>query len=572
MTTYFKKRAARVSAAEYQHGHIERYSEVPHFESVLTHGPTPELRLQDNLRQSMLAGVTHGQHFYVISIQREQGTAPWFHLIEQAKSLGYTFSGFFTCDADVMATLLQRYNTNDSGAAQRKHHADNQAIMDRVVGESELIGWFRQLVRMCLDMGATDIHIETRGHVSVVRIRRDGIMREVKEYPADICTQAIAACYTLLAEERSRSEVAFNINSVQSAMIPMAVGDRNVSLRYQSHPSVGGYEVIVRILNTGSHTNNASPTLEKLGYTEDQVDVLLKALASSVGGVFIAGVTGSGKTTTLSAMLSRLAREGSRKIISIEDPVEYIVPGVSHLSVQRSLSVSQGSATDNPFSASMLAFLRMDPDIGMFGEIRDAVSGQMAYTAIQTGHKLLTTVHATSALGIVARLTSPQIGLLRHDICVPDFFSALVYQALVPLNCPHCKVPATSVMRADQLRLYETLFDVDPGAMFCASENGCPLCCPNDIKRNTGGHNGIRGMKVSAEVVTPHVDMLELLRQHEDIKARQLWRAQQGPRFDEPALQGKPCWAHTLYDVTRGLVDPYFFEHIHGHPSQLLQR
>jgi general secretion pathway protein E len=563
--------ATRVSSAQNSHGHIRRFSEVPHLEVVLSHGPNSVLKLLDDKQQSMLAGVMQGRHFCVISLQREQGSPAWFHLIEQGKEAGYTFAGFYTCDDDVMATLLQRFNGSTTADQRRKQTEGNQAVFDRVVGESEQIHWFRQLVKACLDLQATDIHIETRGHVADVRIRRDGILRQIKEYPADICTQAIAACYTLLAEERSRSEVAFNVNSVQSAMIPMSVGDRQVSLRYQSHPSVGGYEVVIRILKTDSHASNTSLTLESLGYTSDQIDLLVKALASSVGGVFVAGVTGSGKTTTLSAMLSRLAREGSRKIIAIEDPVEYIVPGVSHLSIQRSMMASQGTVSDNPFYASMMAFLRMDPDIGMFGEIRDAISGQMAYTAIQTGHKLLTTVHATSALGVVARLASPQIGLLRNDVCVPDFFSALVYQALVPLNCKACMVPATSVMDTGHLKLYEQLFQIDPDHMNCASAEGCPKCLPDGMKKNPAGHNGIRGMKVSAEVITPDIELLELLRRNEDLRARDVWRSHRTHAFTEPVMRGKPSWAHSLYDVSKGIVDPYFFEHVYGHPSQLVQ-
>jgi len=571
MNAPVRLQAPRVSAAQNSLGHIQRFSEVPDFETVLTHGVEPELSLREEKKHSMMAVSLHGNSFCIISMRREQGTPVWFHLIEQGKREGYTFAGYYTCDSDVLSSLLQRYA--DAGAEdRRKRNEGNQAVIEQVVGGSDQINWFRHLVKLCMDLGTTDMHIETRGAASKVRIRRDGVMREIREYPSDICTAALAAWYTLAAEERSRSEVAFNVHSVQSAMIPLVIDGRSVSLRYQSHPAVSGYDVVIRILKTDSHTSSTPPTLELLGYTQDQVDVLLKALASSNGGIFIAGITGSGKTTTLSAMLSRLAREGTRKIISIEDPVEYIVPGVSHLSIQRSLAGGLGTAADNPFTASMMAFLRMDPDIGMFGEIRDSISAQMAYTAIQTGHKLLTTVHATSALGIVARLTSPQVGLLRQDICVPEFFSALVYQALVPKNCPECKAPAKDVLTADHLNLYEQLFEIDPTTMYCASENGCSNCCPPDMKQNEGGHNGIKGMKVSAEVVKPEVGLLDLLRHNEDVKAHEYWRRMQTHRFDQPQMRGKPSWAHTLYDVTCGVVDPYYFEHVYGHPSQLMGR
>lgn len=563
----------RVSATKNSLGHLQRLSEVPKFHNVISRGSGAVIRLREDKQKLLAVLQTHDEKFYVLSVRTERGSALWFHVIEQAKRLKLDFAGYFTCEPSVMEAILQHDGSEDS-QTERKLQESNKAVIASVVGGSEQIAWFKQLVELCMDMGATDMHIEVREAVASVRIRRDGVMREIREYFSDLCTQAIGATYTLIAEERSRSEVAFNVNSAQSAMIPMVIKSGQVNLRYQSYPAVGGYDVVIRILKTDSHQKDNAPTLEKLGYTPDQVDLLLKALASSSGGLFIAGVTGSGKTTTLSAMLARLSADGNRKIISIEDPVEYVVPGGSHLSVQRSLASGQGPATAqaNPFSASMMAFLRMDPDIGMFGEIRDAVSGQMAYTAIQTGHKLLTTVHATSALGIVARLTSPQIGLLRSDICAPEFFSALVYQTLVPTNCIQCAVPAIQAMTVEHLMMYEQIFEIDVKTIQCASQDGCSVCCPPGIKKNDKGHNGIKGMKVSAEVITPDVSLLDLLRHNEDLKAFDHWRRTQSHRFDQPQMRGKPSWAHTVYDITCGKVDPYYFEHVYGYPNQLLNR
>ena len=552
-------------------GHIRQFTEVPKFTMVLSHGKKPALQISADKQNTTMVVVTGNKRFFVISLAREQGTPFWFHLIEQAKRLGYTFDGAYSCEPDVLSMLIREHRDADASSTRKQTQQDKE-VFDSIIAGSEQIEWFRQQIKLCMELGATDIHVEVVGDLASLRIRRDGVMRLIRQYPASLCTKALAAYYTLLAEERSRSEVAFNVHSIQSAMIPLVIDGRSISLRYQSHPSVGGYQVVIRILKTDQSTNTKPLDLETLGYTPDQIDTLFEALGSSAGGVFIAGITGSGKTTTLSAMLTRLAKEGNRKIISIEDPVEYVVPGVSHLSIQRSAQGSQGTATENPFSASMMAFLRMDPDIGMFGEIRDSVSGGMAYTAIQTGHKLLTTVHATSALGIVARLTSPQIGLQRSDICTPEFFSALVYQSLVPLNCPHCKVPAIGVLSSEQLGQYEKLFGLNPEALRCASTEGCPYCCPPGLEKSKGGHNGIKGMKVSAEVVVPDNDLWDLMRRNEDLKARDHWRRQQTTRYDQSAMTGKPSWGHTLYDISCGLVDPYYFEHIYGPPNQLAKR
>ncbi len=552
-------------------GHIREFTDVPKFSTVLSHGARPQIQLHADKRNSIFVVATQNKSFYVLSLLREQGTPMWFHVVDQAKRGGFSFAGSYICEAEVLSILVREHSDSDIGSARQLKQQDKE-VFDSIIAGSGLIEWFRQQISACMELGATDIHIEVRGDLATMRIRRDGIMRLIRQYPASLCTKALAAYYTLLAEERSRSEVAFNVLSIQSAMIPLVINGKGISLRYQSHPSVGGYEVVIRILKTDQSESSKPLDLAQLGYTLDQVETLNEALGSASGGIFIAGITGSGKTTTLSAMLTRLARESNRKIVAIEDPVEYIVPGVSHLSIQRSAQGSQGSATENPFSASMMAFLRMDPDIGMFGEIRDSVSGGMAYTAIQTGHKLLTTVHATSALGIVARLASPQIALQRNDICTPEFFSALVYQSLVPLNCPHCKVPAKQVMSVQQLDQYERLFGLNPETICCASAEGCPHCCPPEMSNSKDGHNGIKGMKVSAEVLVPDNELWGLMRRSEDLKAREHWRAGQTSRYDQSQMTGKPSWAHTLYDISCGLVDPYYFEHIYGLPSQLAKR
>ncbi len=552
-------------------GHIREYADAPKFSIVLSHGKKSLLKLNADKQNTIFIVAREDKHFNVISLEREQGSPIWHYLIEQARRNDFIYDGSYSCDPDVLLMLIKDSISSESNSLVKQKQLDKE-VFDRMIAGSEQIEWFKLQIKMCMDMGATDIHVEVRGELASIRIRRDGIMRLIRQYPAEICTSALSAYYTLLAEERSRSEVAFNVNSIQTAMIPLVVDGRSISLRYQSHPSVGGYEVVMRILKTDQNANSKPLELSQLGYTADQIETLYEALGSAAGGVFIAGITGSGKTTTLSAMLTRLAREGNRKIISIEDPVEYIVPGVSHLSIQRSAQNSQGSITENPFSASMMAFLRMDPDIGMFGEIRDSISGSMAYTAIQTGHKLLTTVHATSALGIVSRLCSPQIGLQRADICTPEFFSALVYQSLVPLNCEHCKVPASEVMSFEHLEQYSKLFELDPSLFYSASTEGCSHCCPSDMKKSRDGHNGIKGMKVSAEVVVPDSTLWNLLRHNEDIKAREYWRSQQNEHFSNSIMNGKPSWGHTLYDMSVGLVDPYYFEHIYGKPSQLGKR
>ena len=304
-----------------------------------------------------------------------------------------------------------------------------------------------------------------------------------------------------------------------------------------------------------------------------------EALASAWGGVFVAGVTGSGKTTTLNALMTMLARDGSRKLFTIEDPVEYETPGVSHLSIQR--GAAGGAA---PFHGARLAFLRMDPDVGLFGEIRDGLSASMAQAAIQTGHKILSTVHATSALGIVGRLSSRLLGLAREDLCDPEFLSALVYQVLMPINCEHCKRPAAAVMGADALQTFQAGFGLDPVKIYCASAQGCTHCRRPGIDYGEGllpgpgragladdAHDGTAGVKVGAEVIVPDLRLLDLLRQGRDAEARRHWRRRRRAPFTDADMDGKDAWGHVLYDVALGRVDPFHFERTFGSAALLAQ-
>lgn len=178
-------------------------------------------------------------------------------------------------------------------------------------------------------------------------------------------------------------------------------------------------------------------------------------------------------------------------------------------------------------------------------------------------------MHATSALGIISRLSSEGIGLKRQDLCSPEFISALVYQVLVPINCPHCKVPARAVMRPDELQVYATAFGLDLDTLYCASDSGCIHCRKPGIDYSTSERNGTSGVKVGAEIMVPDNRMLEMLTAGRDMEARRHWRARQSESFTSPNMDGKEAWGHVLYDVSEGIVDPYYFERTFGSATLL---
>ncbi|ANH67202.1 GspE/PulE family protein [Mitsuaria sp. 7] len=605
--------------------HIDDPARLPPFERVLSGAadallavPRADLLPVASHKQDRLAALAlDGGRFLVVSAADEVHRPDWYRLVQAGKASGLTYAGHLTASPAVFAALLDGaatpgnaprlpsaasapLETQPAPTADERHAAETARDIDAMVAGSSPLEWFRAIVQRCRLAGASDLHIELRGPVALARVRLDGRMRVLGRHPARTAVDGLSAAYTMLAEERSRSEVAFNGSVPQAAMIPLELPGLRLTLRYQSHPAVGGMDVVIRLLRaSGSgQAGQSGPAgtrdagrgrpaaLEPLGFTPWQAGHLREALASAWGGVFVAGVTGSGKTTTLNAMMTMLARDGSRKLFTIEDPVEYETPGVSHLSIQRGAA---GGA--DPFHGAMLAFLRMDPDVGLFGEIRDGLSAAMAQAAIQTGHKILSTVHATSALGIVGRLSSRLLGLAREDLCDPEFLSAMVYQVLMPINCEHCKRPAAAVLGADALQTFRTGFGLDPDKIYCARAHGCTHCrrpgidygdsmFPDNPLASDGPrsgaeapdvHDGTAGVKVGAEVIVPDLRLLDLLRQGRDAEARRHWRRRRTAPFTDPDMDGKDAWGHVLYDVAHGRVDPYHFERTFGSAALLAQ-
>ena len=540
--------------------HYSNFKDLPSYTSLLTHGVGAAIALSED-KERQLAALGKNGSFLLLSTPEERHSVTWYHVITTLKTKGYKFKGQATVTSEIIDLLLYDQDHQDTEAA--KQSEQDATVVQNILAESVPIEWFKNTLHTCMQLNASDLHFELRGSTAKLRVRLDGIMRVMTAVPLRIALDGISACYNLVAQEGSRSEVAFNIGVAQVAMIPLLIHGEQITLRFQSHPAVDGLDVILRILRGARADQAELLKLERLGYTDSQTKLLMEAVGTAWGGIFVAGVTGSGKTTTLNTLLTQLARPGNRKIISIEDPVEYQVEGVSHLSVQR-----QGTDDrSNPFLVSMMAFLRMDPDVGMFGEIRDAVSAEMAMAAIQTGHKILTTVHATSAVGVIGRLTSKALGLNRESICNPEFLSALVYQVLTPLNCPQCKVPAASVMTPASLQTYQDVFALDTRQFFCASDKGCSHCRKPGIDYKNSERIGVRGVKVHAEVLVPDLELLLLLGQGKDIEARRVWRNRRDTAFDNPEMHGKEAWGHALYDMSRGLVDPYYFEMNFGSPN-----
>lgn len=427
--------------------------------------------------------------------------------------------------------------------------------------KTSAVRYFEGVVAIAIRQGATDVHFELRAlGTSVIRMRISGIMEHWKDVEFEDAKDAVGAAYTTLATENTRSESTFNVGMMQSCSIDMPYSAELLyRLRYQSTPCLGGFDVIIRLLKIELGAGKQREiSLEDLGFSPYHARQLDMARRRNSGAIIISGVTGSGKSTTLKALMTRGGEhQRKRKNFSVEDPVEYKMPGVTQVSVQRSARGGDDAPNGNPFTAAIRMVLRGDPDTLMVGEIRDAESASLCSQMVLSGHQIMSTVHAGSAPAILTRLASQEVGVPRDMLALEGFLSILVYQKLIPVTCPHCALPAKGNMpdkaieiikRAFKSTLTEELADVS--RLKVINPGGCDHC----------GGRGVRGQTVVAETIIPDETFLGFVREGADAKASAYWRSTRVAEFDHPDMQGKTAFEHGVYKMLQGLIDPTVLE------------
>ncbi|MFL9611134.1 GspE/PulE family protein [Methylobacillus sp. Pita2] len=517
---------------------ISNAEEIPEHRSVAT-AEGGLFHLSAHLQTKMAAiEVNLGQYQILVTTDFWQNNNH-LTLAQDVKQKGYKVVAEKKIDDGTLQILYSRW-------------ANKETLKDADVENPILTKQVEKIVLDAVTDRATDIHIcprfNTANRTGAILFRIDGKLRVYMKYPADALATLVGYIYTKKAEQSSRSEPAFNKDSAQSCSVVVMLDDRAVRIRYQSTPVNGGFDVVMRLLVLDSQDKTKS--LEDLGYEPTQVRDLDLASRKTVGVIIVAGVTGSGKSTTLKTLMTRSPRRHLVKSYSIEDPVEYQMGMVSQISVQRS---SDDKDTDsNPFLRSMRVLMRLDPDVIMAGEVRDNPSCQMLQTMVQSGHQVMTTVHTSSAIEILDRLSSESMGLTRQTLSGKNFISALVFQRLIPLLCEHCKIPAVKIVPEDRLELLETKFGISRKNVYGANEanNKCPHC----------GGTGIHGRTVASEIILPDRDFLRLVRNGDDLAAEEYWRTRRVSGFDDPDMTGKTAFEHGLYKVACGLVDPRHLE------------
>ena len=356
----------------------------------------------------------------VIAPQRQIDLQIAKHYSDETEQVNRFLGDANIADADML--IEQNEEAADSRLGEAESAEDADAPIIRLV---------TKLLIDAYKMKASDIHFEPMEKRYRVRYRVDGALREVDGPP-----KYLQANFTSRIKIMSHLDITEK-RIPQDGRIQLSVGDKDIDLRVSSIPTTHGESVVMRILDKAS----IQLDIPKLGFYADDLELVNRIISLPDGIFLVTGPTGSGKTTSLYAFLNTI-NTPSRKIITVEDPVEYQLPGINQVQVDRHVEMT--------FAAALRSMLRQAPNIIMVGEIRDVETAEIAINAALTGHLVFSTLHTNDAPGAITRLVDMGV----KPFLVATALRAVMAQRLLRRICPECKKPYTpSAAEIKMLRL-----------------------------------------------------------------------------------------------------------------------
>jgi general secretion pathway protein E len=379
-----------------------------------------------------------------------------------------------------LARRYQQGDQDDSTAGllfdlEDQDHSARQRDLLEDAEEAPVIQLVNTLLRRAVSAEASDLHVEPHEEGLRIRMRVDGFLQTTMDR-SDVPVRKIISRLKVMAG----LDIA-ETRLPQDGRIPLRLGGRLIDTRVSSLPGKYGERIVLRILDRST----GLMSLENLGLSPVQA-ALLERLAALPNGIILAtGPTGAGKTTTLYSLLQMANRE-DRNIVTVEDPVEYDLPGISQSQINAEIGMS--------FAAGLRATLRQDPDVILVGEIRDPETASVAAQAALTGHLVFSSLHANGAVGAVVRLRD--LGL--DDFLIASTLRGVIAQRLLRRLCPACKAPhAPSAAEADHFSRHGLAV---PDQVFAAV--GCAKCDHNGY----AGRVGIFEMIEAGEALRQAID------------------------------------------------------------------
>ncbi|MFC5550205.1 GspE/PulE family protein [Massilia aerilata] len=518
---------------------VEHPDDLPVFSRKLYDVVALALSLKHRVCPIDVSTESEPKRFAVVLLQSERNSDIADALVAGLQEKGWKIAetGYYIASPSVMDELAR-----DGINANRKTGKGLESKKQ----DSALWGLFQSAARFALDNGASDIHIRinrTQAN-SQIMFRIDGRLTKPREFAIATDRLLDMTAYVYNIHGQSGSENIFNENAPQQCQVAATINGVKVQFRWASNKTARGTKVVMRVIVQDTEENIR--TLTQLGYLPPQLSIWSRAISRLGGGILISGVVNSGKSTSLQSVLATMP--DWMEIMTIEDPVENLIPNSDQFSVSRSLT----SDADDPFIAAKRQTKRMDPDVVMIQEIRDKESAALFRDIAESGHRAFSTIHAPSATDIITlRLSSNELGIPRDVIATPGFLTLLVYQALVPKLCS-CKKHAAEVYDAEYLERIERLFQIDRSRIKAENREGCEVCLRKDLPELAG----TKGRLMVAEMIEPTEKMLLMFRDGKNLELRRYIRSQRIARFDEPDSTGKNALEVAMYHVSHGHLDP----------------
>ncbi|WP_293883353.1 GspE/PulE family protein [Sphingomonas sp.] len=392
-------------------------------------------------------------------------------LLEIRRYLARSFDVTFA-DASAFDRLLSdSYKMDGEAAAMAMGSQDIDALASGIPSADDLldtandapaIRLINGIIADAVRQGVSDIHVEPYETELVVRMRIDGLLRETLRMPAHVAPVIVSRIKVMARLDIAERRIP------QDGRISLTLGGKLLDVRVSTLPSRAGERVVLRILDK----ENAGINLDVLGMAPDLNALLRDAFTEPNGIILVTGPTGSGKTTTLYAGL-RLLNDGTRNILTVEDPVEYAVNGIGQTQVNPKVGLT--------FAAGLRAILRQDPDVVMVGEIRDRETAEIAVQASLTGHLVLSTVHTNDAVGAITRMRDMKI----EPFLLASTLRAVIAQRLVRRLCPACQKPVEASEAVAKLLGFTV-------GTIISEPVGCDQCSGSGFKGRIGVFEAIR--------------------------------------------------------------------------------
>ncbi len=414
---------------------------------------------------------------------------------------GLTIRTFAAAPAEVEAAINQQYRqqlVGEVGAAiketeeyTKKRVVDSRQIA-QIIKEAPIAKIVSTILEFAVTSRSSDIHIEPQEDRMRVRYRIDGILYDKLNLPNNV-QEALVSRIKILTELQIDEH-----RAPQDGRFNFKVNDEEVDLRISVIPTVNGEKIVMRLLRK----SGGIPTLSDLGFSGTALKNLELGIARPHGIILVCGPTGSGKTTTLYAVLARL-NTPKVNIMSLEDPVEYQIAGVNQVQINPAVGLT--------FASGLRAFLRQDPNIILVGEIRDKETTDLALQAALTGHLVFSTLHTSNASGALPRL----IDLGAENFLLASTITAIVGQRIVRKICPTCKesyVPPTAVLE-DIKKVLGRYYPVNKAEIVLYRGKGCNECGGSGYKGRIGAYEVLPVTQNIAKLVLEHPDSATLEQQ-----------------------------------------------------------